>query len=583
MKFKSSALLVAFLLFISSSGVADNRENTTWPGFEAFSFDRPQYYYNVNGHDYTQDEIETMVSDFYEAGFSGIMLEFEWEYNADYQGLGRGWYALTNGDSIINQYFKDDKVVEYFISAAKDYGLKISIIISSLNDRIGTNEDGYTDPYNSTYPWWIYPNEKAFDLFKRKVDIIATLDVDALVIDFASTPYKATSYNDTVYEVLELTDSQIDYIKSNYPEIEVYVAANPTYRDGLALDGDRIKMHGGKVLHWENYDSKFTLGVESNDEGYFIYPVHPTFWWHIGFWTSVSQAAELVYDTDASPGVVFLHTPLTHNAYLSYSIQGVIGPGLENHFPVLDSIDDIEVKETELITIVANGMDPDDDSLTYYITDPRFDQDYNVFTWRPEEGERGIYNPTIIVTDPYNCQDSQTVNIKVTSVQPYLFFLISPDGDTLPDEITLQWQESVGPDPEETLLYCLYYATSETFDNDSTTEICGLTNTSYTLTDLDFYTTYYWKVKAYNQAGAETWSDQTCSFFSYISMDSNCDGKCTVTDIVYKFNFLFRNGNPPCIIQAADHTCDGEVTITDLVCHINFFFHHGPPKCIPEF
>lgn len=580
MKLKSLVLMIVFLTFVSSSALARNPENMTQPRFEAFSFDRPQYYYNVNGHDYTKEEIDTIVMDFYEAGFAGIMLEFEWEYNADYQGLGRGWYGPTNGDSILSQYLKDDKVTEYFISAAKSYGLKISIIISSLNDRIGTNEDGYTDPF-PLCSWWIYPNHKAFDLFKRKVDIIATLDVDAIVIDFASTPYTATTYDDTVNAVLELTDNQIDYVKSNYPELEVYVAVNPTYRDGLALNKDRVKMHGGKVLHWENHDYKYILGAESSDEGYFIYPVHPNSWWHVGMWTSADLATVLVYNTDASPAVVFLHTPLSHDNYVDYSIQGVIGPGLENHSPVLEPIEDIEVKETEPITIVAHATDVDNDSLTYHITDPRFEQDHNIFTWQPKEGDRGIYEVTIVVTDPYYWADSQTVRITVTSFQPYSFFLISPDGDTLADEIALYWQESFGINPEDTVLYCLYYGTSETFDPDSTTEVCGLTNTSFIITNIDCYSTYYWKVKAYNQKQLETWSDQTCSFFPYLSMDVNCDGQQNIVDVICKLNFLFNNAEPPCMVQVADHNCDGRIDILDVSCQIKYIFKSGAKLCCP--
>lgn len=579
MKIRLLIPMIVFLASVFSPAMAENQGNMMWPGFEAFSFDRPQYYYNVNGHDYTQEEIGTIVEDFYEAGFAGIMLELEWEYHADFPGLGRGWYGPTNGDSIISQYFMDDKVTGYFITAARQYGLKISIIVSSLNDRVGTNEDGFTDPFNPIYPWWIYPNEKAFDLFKRKVDIIAALDVDAIVIDFASTPHKATTYSDTVYAVLELTDSQIDYLKANYPEIEVYVAVNPTYRDGLALDGERVKMHGGKVLHWENHDDRSILGVESSDEGYFIYPVHPGFWWNMGLTCPVEVAQELVYGTDASPAVVFLHTPLSHEDYLTYSIQGVIGPGLANQCPVLEPVDDLQVKEAELITIVADAMDADDESLTYHISDPRFGQDDNVFTWMPQEGDRGIYEVTISAADPYYCTDSQTAEITVTSILPYLFFLISPQGDTLADEVTLHWQESVGPNLEDTVLYCLCYSTSETFEAGSTTEICGLTNTVHTLTDIDFYSVFYWKVKAYDQRGSEIWSDQTYSFFPYRSMDANCDGGIGIEDVVYNINYLYRSGEPPCMTQVADYNCGGTTSLVDILCQINHLFKDGPISC----
>jgi hypothetical protein len=580
MKFRYLVLLTILVGFMCAPAVAADQE-AMWAGFEAFSFDRPQYYYNVKGHDYTEEEIDSMVRDFHETGFSGIMLEFEYEYNSYFQGLGRGWYAPTNGDSIISQYFKDDKVTEYFISAAKKYGLKVSVIVSSLNDRIGTNDDGFTEPYSSNYPWWIYPDEKAFDLFKRKVDIIASLDVDAVVIDFASTPDKKTAYNDTVYAVLELTDSQIDYIKANYPGLEVYVAVNPTYRDGVALDKERVKTRGAKALHWENHDYGSILGVESSDEGYFIYPVHPSFWWYVGLSCPVNLAKDLVYGTNSSPAVVFLHTPLTHQAYLNYSLEGVIGPGLKNHCPVLEPIPNIEVKETQLVTIVASATDPDNDSLTFHIDDPRFDNHDEIFTWLPQEGDRGIYDVMVSAADPYCCADSQSVEITVTSILPDYFFLISPDGDTLGDEVNFHWQESVSSDPEQGVTYCLCYSTSETFDPGSTTEICGLTTTSYTLPDVDFYSTYYWKVKAHNGHGSETWSDQTWSFFPYRRMDANCDGEANIQDLVYNINYLYLEGEAPCITQVSDNNCSGIITMIDILCQINYLFKGDPPGCGP--
>lgn len=573
-------LLAAALLFacITNPAIAGDQK-VMWPGFEAFSFDRPQYFYNVQGRDYTLEEIDNMVKDFHEAGLAGIMLEFEWEYNSYFEGLGRGWYAPTNGDSILGRYFKDDKVTEYFISAAKKYGLKISVIVSSLNDRIGTNEDGLTDPYNPIYPWWIYPNGKAFDLFKRKVDIIASLDVDAVVIDFASTPDKKTTYNDTVYAVLELTDSQIDYIKANYPGLEVCVAVNPTYRDGLALDKERVKTRGAKVLHWENHDCRFCLGVESSDEGYFIYPVHPSFWWYIGLSCPLDVAKELVYGTNASPAIVFLHTPLTHDAYLSYCIEGVIGPGLKNHCPVLEPIPEVEVKETQLVTLVASAIDLDEDSLNYDIDDSRFDQHDDVFTWLPQEGDRGVYDVTISVTDRYFCADSQSVRVTVASVLPDYFFLISPENDTVPDEVTFHWQESVPTNPEESVLYYLCYSTSETFDPGLTTEIWGLTNTSYTAVDVGPYSTYYWKVKAYDHNGSETWSDQSYSFFTYRWMDANCDGKVDVSDLVYNINYLYGEGKAPCITQVSEYNCSATVDMVDIICQINHMFKGDPANC----
>ena len=379
MRMRIVFFLILCNILVSSSSYAESPDNMIH-GFEAYVFDRCQYYYNVGGRDCTQTEIDSLVMDFYDAGFSGLMLEFEYEPNPDYEGLGMGWYGPTNGDTVLSRYFKDDKISQYFISAAKSYGLKVYILISSLGDRIGSNEDGYTDPFSALIPDWIYPNQKAFNLFKRKVDVIATLNVDGIVIDFARTPYFATDYSDTVIAVLNLTDDEINYIRGNYPDLDVSVAVNPTYRGGVSQNTFRIKIRGASVLHWENHDNPYTLGVESIDEGYFIFPVKPNTWWDMGGWTPANLAEILVYGTGSSPAVVFLHTPLSHDDYLAYSLQGVIGPGRRNKCPVLLPLEDVGIQEGGLVTIEVEATDQENDSLAFFISDPRFDQNYNIFT-----------------------------------------------------------------------------------------------------------------------------------------------------------------------------------------------------------
>ena len=164
---------------------------------------------------------------------------------------------------------------------------------------------------------------------------------------------------------------------------------------------------------------------------------------------------------------------------------------------------------------------------------------------------------------------------------PNPFSLISPQTDTLADTITLIWNQSTDPDPEDTVKYCAYYSISEIFHPDSTREICDLTDTSCIITDPNFYSVSYWKVKAYDQGGLETWSDQVFTFFAYISGDVNCDGISDIVDVVYKINYVLKGGSAPCILQAADHTCDGEITIADIVCEINYVLKGGPKNCCP--
>lgn len=475
-------MILCVSILAISSPYAQKPEDMMWPGFEAYAFDRSQYYCNVGGRDYTQAEINSIVQDYFEAGFTGLMLEFEYEYNSDYEGLGIGWYGPTNGDTILSRYFKDDIISQYLISAAKSYGLKVSVIISSLCDRLGTNEDGYTDSFSSMIPDWIYPNEKAFDLFKRKVDAIATLDVDEIVIDFARTPYFATDYSDTVIEVLNLTDNEINYINSNYPHLNVSVAANPTYRGGVSQNTFRIKIRGARVLHWENHDNQYTLGVESIDDGYFIFPVKPNSWWDMGGWTSVDLAEVLVYGTNSSPAVVFLHTPLSHDDYLAYSIQGIIGPGRRNKCPVLQPLENVGIQEGNLVVIMAEASDQENDSLTYHISDPRFEQNHNIFTWQTQKGDTGSYNIVVRAYDCF-CEDSQIVEVVVTSLS---CGDINSDGEVLIADVVY-------------LINYLY--------NDGPAPGCM-------------------PVRA-------------CT-------DVNLDGRISISDIIYLINCIFKNGPLPC-------------------------------------
>jgi hypothetical protein len=45
---------------------------------------------------------------------------------------------------------------------------------------------------------------------------------------------------------------------------------------------------------------------------------------------------------------------------------------------------------------------------------------------------------------------------------------------------------------------------------------------------------YYWKVRAKDNWGAETWSNQICSFCSYyVSGDANGDEVIDIADVVY--------------------------------------------------
>ncbi|MDP2925467.1 MAG: hypothetical protein Q8N99_03790 [Nanoarchaeota archaeon] len=86
-----------------------------------------------------------------------------------------------------------------------------------------------------------------------------------------------------------------------------------------------------------------------------------------------------------------------------------VNPEMDNSYvncrndpPILTSLNLIVVKEEEDVIVTVNAIDPEGDSVTYSIDDPRFIQNpisNNVFTWRTEYEDYGEYIFNIIASD----------------------------------------------------------------------------------------------------------------------------------------------------------------------------------------
>jgi len=93
---------------------------------------------------------------------------------------------------------------------------------------------------------------------------------------------------------------------------------------------------------------------------------------------------------------------------------------------------------------------------------------------------------------------------------PTSFSLLSPqDSALVPPDVAFDWEDAEDPE-DDTIWYDLYISTSSGFHPDSTVIFERLLNSSY----LDTLETgeYYWKTKAYDKWGLETWSTQIWSF-----------------------------------------------------------------------
>ncbi len=161
---------------------------------------------------------------------------------------------------------------------------------------------------------------------------------------------------------------------------------------------------------------------------------------------------------------------------------------------------------------------------------------------------------------------------------PYPFSLFSPtNSDSVSTPITLNWQTPYDPNFGDQIRYSLYASTVPDFDPDSTTtyDSLGISQLTAALN----VGTYYWKVKAYDNWGAERWSNETWHFVCFIRGDANGDDIITASDVIYLINYLYRSGNPPVPLQAGDANGDGAVGPGDVVYLINYLFRNGEPPC----
>ena len=81
-----------------------------------------------------------------------------------------------------------------------------------------------------------------------------------------------------------------------------------------------------------------------------------------------------------------------------------------NRAPLLEDLDDVVVSENETVIISPVAFDPDQDQISYSITEPFTD-----FTWTPGFDAAGTYQVTVTVSDG-DLDASQTFTLTVEDV-----------------------------------------------------------------------------------------------------------------------------------------------------------------------
>jgi hypothetical protein len=176
--------------------------------------------------------------------------------------------------------------------------------------------------------------------------------------------------------------------------------------------------------------------------------------------------------------------------------------------------------------------------------------------------------------------DYATIKYYQDNDPPDSFSLLFPPNKAFtPRAVRFDWETTTDPNPGDQVRYDLWVSTSYHFplNSDSTIIDSNLVASEHIKT-LD-YGTYYWKVKAKDNWGAERWSNQIRYFMvtGIHAGDFNGDGAIDISDVVFLVNYLYISGPAPDPLELGDVNCDGSVDIADAVYLVNYLFIGGPP------
>jgi hypothetical protein len=109
----------------------------------------------------------------------------------------------------------------------------------------------------------------------------------------------------------------------------------------------------------------------------------------------IGQFSDFTYQTDYdSAGTHTVKADVTDGISTASRIWSIEVTNV-NRKPMLEQIGDVYAKETEKVIITAFATDDDLDPITYSISDKRFTQTDNVFTWQTDYDSAGTYEVTV--------------------------------------------------------------------------------------------------------------------------------------------------------------------------------------------
>jgi hypothetical protein len=164
--------------------------------------------------------------------------------------------------------------------------------------------------------------------------------------------------------------------------------------------------------------------------------------------------------------------------------------------------------------------------------------------------------------------------------------LLLPVDSTVTNNPTPYFDWTTSTKLSSPVTYDLYISTDSTFPADISTHVyADLTESEFTPTDsLVDSTVSYWKVVAKDAVGNSSVSTIfTVTYIPFVCGDvDGSGGNSNVADLTYFVDYLFFDGPPPPVLEAANVDGEGGVNVADLTYLVEYLFFGGPePICGP--
>ncbi|UCD17391.1 MAG: hypothetical protein JSV44_00325, partial [Candidatus Zixiibacteriota bacterium] len=257
----------------------------------------------------------------------------------------------------------------------------------------------------------------------------------------------------------------------------------------------------------------------------------------------------------------------------------------DNMPPEIMAIDDTTIFEGEtlIIAFLVDDIDPEPVTITSSplpegasLTDNG--NNFGLFTWVPSYLQAGIYPIEFYATDGADpgLIDTEAVVITVTEAGNQPPTLLTSVADTIPvivgqTSVTLMtWED---PEGEAVTITANPVPANAVFVDSGN----GSATFSYSPNFSDLGLIFPVEFIASDLSGIEDTLTVYYRVIEFLRGDANSDNELDIADIMYIYNFLYRDGQPPAIEQAADVNVDEKVNLIDGLYLLQYFFRQGPP------